>query len=229
MTNNVHAIPVNMSGDEEGVDQFLHKFDMLSNDRAMILLESFRCIEEDDIDEMETEEPLFPPGMSSESEQDEETGELVIEAAEVAKEAEEQPEPEEPAPCTQAQVRQALEVLTDYAFQSAFQARCVEQITLMPNDSSNSASGSGGTADELFGLSELGVRVMDQSTLERTVHAKANREIAEKEMEAEQKRLVRVEAALLRKREQIEKSNETAAKVSSKTVRYQNALDRIER
>ncbi|KAJ1731328.1 DNA repair protein rhp26 [Coemansia sp. Benny D160-2] len=99
----------------------------------------------------------------------------------------------------------------------------------MPNDSSNSASGSGGAADELFGLSELGVRVMDQSTLERTVHAKANREIAEKEMEAEQKRLVRVEAALLRKREQIEKSNETVAKVSSKTVRYQNALDRIER
>ncbi|KAJ2692234.1 hypothetical protein GGH99_001856, partial [Coemansia sp. RSA 1285] len=71
-----------MSGDEEGVDQFLHKFDMLSNDRAMILLESFRCIEDDVIDEMETEELLFPPGMSSESEQDEEAGERVIDAAE---------------------------------------------------------------------------------------------------------------------------------------------------
>ncbi|KAJ2557155.1 DNA repair protein rhp26 [Coemansia sp. RSA 1933] len=95
---------------------------------------------------------------------------------------------------------------------------------------SNDASPAGKDGlEELRGLSELGVRVMDQSVLERSVHAIANRDIVEKELEVEQKRLVRVEAALMKKREQIEKSSETASKASAASVRYQNAMDRIER
>ncbi|KAI9505091.1 SNF2 family N-terminal domain-containing protein [Coemansia spiralis] len=84
-------------------------------------------------------------------------------------------------------------------------------------------------SSELQGLSELGVRVMNQSTLERTVQAQVTRDMADKELEVEQKRLVRIESAIIRKQEQIIKSREIAGKFSSTTVRYQSAIERIER
>ncbi|KAJ1964902.1 DNA repair protein rhp26 [Dipsacomyces acuminosporus] len=95
--------------------------------------------------------------------------------------------------------------------------------------SASDGNAGGGQSNELQRLSSLGVHVMAQSALERTVHDQAARAIAAHSLETEQKRLVRVDAALVRKCEQLEKAHETMGKTNEATVRYQNAAARAER
>ncbi|KAJ2791261.1 hypothetical protein H4R20_006889, partial [Coemansia guatemalensis] len=80
----------------------------------------------------------------------------------------------------------------------------------------------------LHGLSELGVQVIEQATLERAVHDQATHDLAEREREHEQKRLVRIESQLLKKREQLDKAEDTADRAKSDS-RRQNAIARAER
>ncbi|KAJ2161642.1 DNA repair protein rhp26 [Coemansia sp. RSA 552] len=85
-------------------------------------------------------------------------------------------------------------------------------------------------ASELRELSGLGVRVMEQTELEQSVHRRAAQDMAEQELEVETKRLVRLDAALEKKRGQLDKANESLDRAkSTATVRYGNTLDRAAR
>ncbi|KAJ2614577.1 DNA repair protein rhp26 [Coemansia sp. RSA 1365] len=87
---------------------------------------------------------------------------------------------------------------------------------------------SGKDETDLEGLSDLGVQVVEQATLERAVHDQATHDLAEKEREHEHKRLVRIEAQLLKKRELLDKAEDTADRARTDS-RRQNAIARAER
>ncbi|KAJ2686832.1 DNA repair protein rhp26 [Coemansia spiralis] len=84
-------------------------------------------------------------------------------------------------------------------------------------------------SNELQSLSELGVQVVDQLTLEQSVRAQATHDLNEREREAEHKRLVRAEIALDRKLEQLDKATESAQKAAVATTRHRNALAKVEK
>ncbi|KAJ2832193.1 DNA repair protein rhp26, partial [Coemansia sp. 'formosensis'] len=81
----------------------------------------------------------------------------------------------------------------------------------------------------LQSLSELGVQVVEQHTLEQSVRARATHDLNEREREAEHKRLVRTEIALDRKLEQLDKANESALKAAVTTTRHHNAMAKAEK
>ncbi|KAJ2490807.1 DNA repair protein rhp26 [Coemansia sp. RSA 2050] len=84
-------------------------------------------------------------------------------------------------------------------------------------------------SNELQSLSELGVQVVDQHTLEQSVRAQATHDLNEREREAEHKRLVRAEIALDRKLEQLDKATESAHKAAVATTRHRNAMAKVEK
>ncbi|KAJ1856956.1 DNA repair protein rhp26, partial [Coemansia sp. RSA 2703] len=85
------------------------------------------------------------------------------------------------------------------------------------------------TPNELQGLSELGVHVVDQQTLEQTVHTQAAHDMAQTELEVEQKRLLRLQIQLDKKTEQLEQTRYTLVNTKESTKRYQTACERAER
>ncbi|KAJ2888587.1 DNA repair protein rhp26 [Coemansia asiatica] len=92
----------------------------------------------------------------------------------------------------------------------------------------NSHNGDGATA-ELQKLSGLGVHVVDQRAVEQSVQTQAACKMAEKELEAEQKRYLRLEISMEKKREQLGKIHDSLARAkSTTTLRYQNASERAE-
>ncbi|KAJ2595915.1 DNA repair protein rhp26 [Coemansia sp. RSA 1722] len=86
-----------------------------------------------------------------------------------------------------------------------------------------------GTASELQQLSGLGIHVVDQRAVELSVETQAAREMAERELEVEQKRLLRLEISMDKKNQQLDKLRESLSKAkSTATTRYQNASQRAE-
>ncbi|KAJ1720370.1 DNA repair protein rhp26 [Coemansia erecta] len=94
----------------------------------------------------------------------------------------------------------------------------------MSTDSDN--GGNANTYSELQGLSELGVHFIDQQALEQTVHTQAARDMAQTELEVEQKRLLRLQIQLDKRIEQLEKTRNTLASTKATTKRYQTARER---
>ncbi|KAJ1826043.1 DNA repair protein rhp26, partial [Coemansia sp. RSA 2599] len=87
----------------------------------------------------------------------------------------------------------------------------------------------GSASAELQQLSGLGVHVVDQRSVEQSVQTRAACEMAEKELETEQKRYLRLEISLDKKRQQLDKTRESLAKAKSTAgQRYENATLRAE-
>ncbi|KAJ2051640.1 DNA repair protein rhp26 [Coemansia sp. S16] len=93
----------------------------------------------------------------------------------------------------------------------------------MSGNRDNSAS------KELQSLSELGVQVVEQHTLEQSVRARATHDLKERECEAESKRLVRAKKALDRRLEQLDAANESANKAAVSTARHRNAMAKVQK
>ncbi|KAJ1997606.1 hypothetical protein GGI04_005335, partial [Coemansia thaxteri] len=92
-----------------------------------------------------------------------------------------------------------------------------------------SANQGDSTSNELRSLSELGVQVVEQRLLEQSVRAQATRDLNERERETEHKRLVRVEIALDKRREQRRLAHESAAKAATSSERHRKAMAKAER
>ncbi|KAJ2787852.1 DNA repair protein rhp26 [Coemansia interrupta] len=90
-------------------------------------------------------------------------------------------------------------------------------------------SGNANASSELQGLSELGVHVIDQQALEQTVQTQAAHDMAQTELEVEQKRLMRLQIQLDKKTEQLEKARYTLATTKEATKRYQTVSERVQR
>ncbi|KAJ2456303.1 DNA repair protein rhp26 [Coemansia sp. RSA 2336] len=92
----------------------------------------------------------------------------------------------------------------------------------------DSPAASESTAD-LQGLSGLGVHVVEQAELERSVHSQATRDLAEQQVALERQRLSRLDNSLSKKREQLEKAHDSAERAKPGSARLENALIKVDR
>ncbi|KAJ1938255.1 hypothetical protein FBU59_004498, partial [Linderina macrospora] len=88
---------------------------------------------------------------------------------------------------------------------------------------------SGPDGNGLEDLSSLGVQVMDQAVLERTVHDQASRDLTERSIKTEQKRLAKVDSALAKRHQMLARAHETMTKHAPSTARYTSTSSRAER
>ncbi|KAJ2632837.1 DNA repair protein rhp26 [Coemansia sp. RSA 1290] len=82
---------------------------------------------------------------------------------------------------------------------------------------------------DLQGLSGLGVQVVEQAELERSVHSQATRDLAEQQVALERQRLSRLDNSLAKKREQLEKTHDSAERAKPGSARLENALIKVDR
>ncbi|KAI9475140.1 DNA repair protein rhp26, partial [Coemansia mojavensis] len=82
---------------------------------------------------------------------------------------------------------------------------------------------------DLQGLSGLGVQVVEQAELERSVHSQATRDLAEQQVALERQRLSRLDNSLAKKREQLEKTQDSAERAKPGSARLENALIKVDR